>query len=145
MHKCIWLFILLSASFSLNAACTAAKNTIFQCQTVNQKVLQLCDDGQYIQYIFGRPPHKIELKFTVPRTYAKTWQWQGYGRAENYSVSLIHAKTRYRIFSSFDKIDQIHRSGVEVEQANRLVATVYCNQHKPIINRLMGINLAIDE
>ncbi len=145
MKKISLLLALCCASPALYATCNSIKNTIFQCTTDNNKVIQLCDHNKTIQYSFGKAKQTPELSIAINRSQARTWQWQGFGRAETYSVTVPNGKTLYRVFSSFDKLEQRLYAGVEVQKNQQLLATVYCNQNKTIINHLIGVDLPPDE
>ncbi len=145
MKKISLLLALCCASPALYATCNSVKNTIFQCTTHNHKVIQLCDHNKNIQYSFGKAKQPPELSIAVNRSQTRTWQWHGFGRSETYSVTVPNGKTLYRVFSSFDKIEQKHYAGVEVEKNGQLLTTVYCNENKAMINQLMGVDLPPDE
>jgi hypothetical protein len=59
----------------------------------------------------------------------------------NYTVNIPNGSTTYRVFSNIDKFDEYSGAGVEVEQNGNLLATVKCDESKPLINNIEGINL----
>jgi len=123
------------------ANCPAKTQTIFQCTTTNKKVIQVCDAGKNITYSFGKQNQAPELAVSVLRNKVKTYQWEGIGRYENYSVNIPNGNYFYRVFSSIDKINQSASAGVEISKNDDLVATVECAPSKKIINNLIGVNL----
>lgn len=141
MKKRLLLLTACFASTSVMAACPSNGKTIFHCTTNKNYVLQLCDQGKNIHYSFGKARQTPEMALAVARHKAKTWQWHGAGRTESYSVSVPNGNTTYRVFSSFDKIDMQSSSGVEVERNGKLLTTIYCNENKPMVDRLMGVDL----
>lgn len=137
--------LLLAASFTFSvgvwASCPAKTQTIFQCTTTNNKIIQVCDAGKTINYSFGKPSQTPELAVSVLRNKVKTYQWEGIGRYENYSVNIPNGNYFYRVFSSIDKINQSASAGVEISKNDDLIATVECAPSKKIINNLIGVNL----
>ncbi|WP_347454065.1 hypothetical protein [Acinetobacter thermotolerans] len=123
------------------ANCPSNTKTIFQCTTTNNKVIQVCDTGKNINYSFGKVSQAPELAVSVLRNKVKTYQWEGIGRYENYSVNIPNGNYFYRVFSSIDKISQSHSAGVEISKNDDLIATVDCAPSKKIINNLIGVNL----
>lgn len=141
MKKLLLLAISLTLSFGVWANCSSPSKTIFQCTTTNNKVIQVCDAGKNITYSFGKQNQTPELSVAVARNKVKTYQWEGIGRYENYSVNIPNGNNFYRVFHSLDKINQSTSSGVEVSKNGDLLATVECSNSKKIINNLEGVNL----
>ena len=89
---------------------------LFSCRTAQDKLIALYDQGSTIQYLFG-PEEQLELVLDVPREAASTFQWQGIGRYENYSVSIPNQDTVYYVSCSRDPLEmnQPVGPGVRVE------------------------------
>ena len=126
------------------AGCGSDK-TVFACTTKNGKKLEVCDAGRTIDYSFGKLG-KPELALQVPRARVSTYQWQGVGRTESYSVNIPNGNTLYRVFHATDKLPpgQVE-AGVEVEIKGNSVARVLCNNKQPITNKLQGVDLKEEE
>jgi len=138
--KKIIVLTAMSLSGYVSAACPSSSTTIFSCTTSNNKIIQVCDAKKSISYTFGRT-NQPELSISVPRNRASTYQWSGFGRNMNYTVNIPNGSTTYRVFSNIDKFDEYSGAGVEVEQNGNLLATVKCDESKPLINNIEGINL----
>ena len=115
-------------------------SVLFSCRTADGKLIALYDEGSTIQYVFG-PEEQPELVLDVPRDEASTYQWQGIGRYENYSVSIPNQDTVYQVSWARDRleIDQPAEAGVSVEINGDYVTTVDCATD--IIHNLIGVDL----
>lgn len=115
-------------------------DVLLTCRTAEDKLIELYDMGSTIQYMFG-PEGQPELVLEVPRDQASTYQWQGIGRYENYSVSVPNKDTVYSVFWSRDRltIDQPPDAGVDVEINGEYVATVDCATDTT--HNLIGVEL----
>ena len=141
MKKLIIGIAVAACSHSLFAACPSQTKTIFMCTTTNNKVIQVCDAGNTISYSFGKANATPELAITVPRNKVTTYQWEGFGRYENYAINIPNGKTIYRVNDSLDKMSQQYTAGVEVSNNDRLLATVECAANKKITSKIQGIKL----
>ncbi len=114
--------------------------TLFACRTAEDKVIEVYDMGTTIQYAFG-PKEQLELVLDVPREQASTYQWQGIGRYENYSVSIPNGDTVYSVFWARDRlnIEQPPEAGVSVEIDGEYVTTVDCATD--VTHNLIGVDL----
>ena len=122
------------------AACQPNQKTVFRCTTAQGKAIELCDAGASIEYAFGRPQGKPEIVVTQPRASVTTYQWQGIGRTQSYTVNVPNGDTVSSVYDTFDSIDRIQESGVVVEIKGRQVATVKCSGRDTVSN-LQGIKL----
>ena len=141
MKKLIIGLAVAACSHSLFAACPSQTKTIFMCTTTNNKVIQVCDAGNTISYSFGKANATPELAITVPRNKVTTYQWEGFGRYENYAINIPNGKTIYRVNESLDKMSQQYTAGVEVSNNDKLLATVECAANKKITSKIQGIKL----
>ncbi|WP_277058223.1 hypothetical protein [Trichlorobacter lovleyi] len=132
------LTILATVASTAQAKCV--KKTIFACSTTNGKQVEVCDNGDTLEYSFGKPG-KLEKNFKIERTNASTYQWNGMGRYMNYTVELPTGDTVYSIFTGADKIDMKSESGVNVSVKGKNVATVKCNEKKKMTVDIEGIDL----
>ena len=140
MNKLI-IVVAVICSHSAFAACPAQSKTVFNCTTTNNKVIQVCDAGNTISYSFGKANATPELAITVPRDKVTTYQWEGFGRYENYAINIPNGKTIYRVNDSLDKMSQEYTAGVEVSNNDKLLATVECAANKKITSKIQGIKL----
>ena len=124
------------------AACDGGAKTLFACDTKAGKKIELCDRGATIGYTFGRPSAPPELALNVPRAKASTFQWEGFGRYENYNVNVPNGTTTYSVFWSRDKNSpkQAIESGVNVLAGDKQIATVQCVATS-VVNHLVGVDL----
>ena len=141
MKKLIIGFTVAVCSHSLFAACSSQSKTVFNCTTTNNKVIQVCDAGNMISYSFGKANATPELAIAVPRNKVTTYQWEGFGRYENYAINIPNGKTIYRVNDSLDKMSQQYTAGVEVSNNDKLLATVECAANKKITSKIQGIKL----
>jgi len=140
MNKLI-IVVAVICSHSAFAACPSQSKTVFNCTTTNNKVIQVCDAGNTISYSFGKASAAPELAITVPRDKVTTYQWEGFGRYENYAINIPNGKTIYRVNDSLDKMSQEYTAGVEVSNNDKLLATVECAANKKITSKIQGIKL----
>ncbi|MFM2429527.1 MAG: hypothetical protein RLZZ511_740 [Cyanobacteriota bacterium] len=112
---------------------------LFACTTENGKEITLFETETTIDYSFGRPGQRPELELKVPRDQASTWQWHGFGRWMNYSVSVPNGDTTYTVFSGVDKLSPRKESGVEVRRNGETLTTVNCT--KVMTDNLRGVQL----
>ncbi|MGB0848394.1 MAG: hypothetical protein ACPGSM_16815 [Thiolinea sp.] len=126
------------------AACDNSSKTVFSCTTTNHKQIEVCDAGQTISYSFGKIGSKPELALSVPRAKASTFQWHGFGRYINYSVTIPNGEYRYNVYTSIDKMEEDEKKGYEagvtVEKKQSLLATVICRDDT-VVDNIQGIDL----
>ena len=122
------------------AACQPNQKTVFRCTTAQGKAIELCDAGASIEYAFGRPQSKPEIVVSQPRASVTTYQWQGIGRTQSYTVNVPNGDTVYSVYDTYDSIDQKQESGVVVEIKGRQVATVKCSG-RDTVSHIQGITL----
>ncbi|EKU99794.1 hypothetical protein Lepto7375DRAFT_1866 [Leptolyngbya sp. PCC 7375] len=113
---------------------------LFSCRTAQDKLIALYDRDTAIQYVFG-PEEQPELVLDVPREDASTFQWQGIGRYENYSISIPNQDTVYIVSWARDRLDinQPTEAGVSVEIDGEYITTVDCVSD--IIHNMIGVDL----
>ncbi len=125
----VGLSVFLAGSVPLAyAECAQGGKLLFACTTVNAKHIELCDDVKTLSYAFGATLDKPEMALRVPREQASTWQWQGVGRNESYSVDVPNGNTTYSVFWSRDRmmLQALPEAGVYVLVKQKLIATVKC-------------------
>ncbi|MEM7793171.1 MAG: hypothetical protein AAF579_01800 [Cyanobacteria bacterium P01_C01_bin.118] len=118
----------------------AIDEVLFFCRTAQAKVIEVYDMGPFIQYSFG-PEGQPELVLDVPREQTYTYQWQGIGRYENYSVSIPNGDTVYIVSWARDRleINQPAEAGVSMEIDGEYITTVDCATD--ITHNLIGVDL----
>ena len=141
MKKLIIGLAVAACSHSLFAACPSQSKTVFNCTTTNNKVIQVCDAGNTISYSFGKANATPELAIAVPRNKVTTYQWEGFGRYENYAINIPNGKTIYRVNDSLDKMTQQYTAGIEVSNNDKLLAIVECAANKKVTSKIQGIKL----
>ena len=141
MKKLIIGLAVAACSHSLFAACPSQSKPVFNSTTTKNKVIQVCDAGNTISYSFGKANATPELAIAVPRNKVTTYQWEGFGRYENYAINIPNGKTIYRVNDSLDKMSQQYTAGVEVSSNDKLLATVECAANKKITSKIQGIKL----
>lgn len=115
--------------------------TVFQCNTVNKKIVQVKMVGQNIEYRFGRSLQTPEIKLSIPKAKASTEQWDGRG-PERYAVIIPNGAFQYRVYSVVNtdvgKLD----TGIEVSKHDHRITAIYCDsQMKSYINEIENIDL----
>ncbi|MBX2864376.1 MAG: hypothetical protein KTR27_12570 [Leptolyngbyaceae cyanobacterium MAG.088] len=123
-----------------SASLVDSNKVLFACRTAQDKVIEVYDLGDTIQYVFG-PKEQPELVLDVPREQASTYQWQGIGRYEYYSVNIPNGETVYIVSWARDRIEinQPAEAGVSVEIDGEYVTTVDCATD--ITHNLIGVDL----
>jgi hypothetical protein len=122
---------------------------LFRCATTNGKQIELVDHGEVLRYTFG-PAGQPELVLDVDRDLATTYQWQGVGRNEAYSVDVPNPTATdgdyvYSLFWNYDKVVQESEAltaGVVVLQDGEPVATIECADPDTMTMNLIGVDLA---
>ncbi|MFG6095600.1 hypothetical protein SPB21_10120 [Leptothoe sp. ISB3NOV94-8A] len=120
---------------------TDSGQVLFSCHTAEDKLIALYDRDTVIKYVFG-PEEQPELVLDVPREEASTFQWQGIGRYENYSISIPNKDTVYIVSWARDRLDinQPAEAGVSVEIDGEYITTVDCVSD--IIHNMIGVDLS---
>jgi hypothetical protein len=126
---------------NIYANCDANK-TLFFCNTVKGKQIEVCDAGDTINYSFGKK-QKTEMSIKVPRDKASTYQWDGMSSSISYAIDIPNGDTTYTVFFNADRISDEHaiQAGVNVLVNKNLVTTVNCTDDNKLINNLEGVNL----
>ncbi|WOE32277.1 MULTISPECIES: hypothetical protein [unclassified Acinetobacter] len=132
--------LLLLTMISALSTGALANSSIFECTTTNHKTIKLSTKKNSISYSFGQKGSP-DLLISIPKSKASTYQWQGFGRYENYAINVPNGNTTYRVFHGFDKINQTIEAGVEVIQNGNLLVTIYCSPQYKIINNMIGVDL----
>lgn len=122
---------------------------LFRCATTNGKQIELVDHGEILRYTFG-PAGQPELVLDVDRDLATTYQWQGIGRNEAYSVDVPNPTATdgdfvYSVFWNYDKVaeaSEAFSAGVVVYQDGESVATIECADPEAMTMNLIGVDLA---
>ena len=137
----LWVFLAGSVSVAY-AECAPGGKLLFACTTVNAKHIELCDDAKTLGYAFGATLDKPEMALRVPREQASTWQWQGVGRDESYTVDVPNGNTTYSVFWSRDRMieNAPHEAGVYVLVKQKLITTVKCLPAS-VQSHLQGVDL----
>lgn len=127
-------------SSNVYANCGSGK-TLFFCNTVKGKQVEVCDSEKTINYSFGKANKKPEIAIKVPRDKVSTFQWAGVGD-ESYAVDIPSSSTVYNVFWGVNRIDEKHpvSAGVNVFVNKNLVTTVNCSE-KGLVNNLQGVKL----
>lgn len=133
----------LTVLFATNvyASCENSK-TLFFCNTVKGKQIEVCDADNTINYSFGKARQKPEIAIKVPRDKVSTFQWAGIGRTESYAVDIPNGNVIYNVFWGADRLTEDHtiEAGVNVLVNNNLVTTVKCAD-KDMVSNMEGVNL----
>lgn len=108
------------------AVCTGNQIEVFAC-SFGAKQVELCmtTDEQKLTYRFG-PKDAPELELTRGFDEITMQPWNGIGRSIWDVVTLPSGSFSYQLFSSFDKFEQSHVSGLEVLRGNQTLATLDC-------------------
>jgi hypothetical protein len=136
MFKLIALFFATTVVFipSAFATCRAEGKTIFACNTVNEKYIEVCDLGRSITYTFGKPRVKPEISLNVPRNMVTNTPWNGLGSGMVSTVKIPNGNTIYEVFFNVSKQlkdDEESRPnmGVVIYVNNKYKSTVNCKEN----------------
>ena len=127
------------------AKCPTPQKTVFECTTTQKKIVQVCDAGTTLSYKFGKSLAKPELQLKVARQKATTYQWNGIGPTESYTVNIPNGNTTYSVFSILDKNNFKSTSGISVYQNKKEIATLYCDAQYLVIEDLFDIDLPAEK
>ncbi|EGR1037910.1 hypothetical protein CGT94_18510 [Vibrio metoecus] len=102
--------------------------TIFYCETQNNKKVEVQIVGDLLQYRFGEKLYKPEIEVLVARRKTSTFQWLGVGMDEYYDVTIPNRDVFYKVFTSRErKPEGKLEAGISVWSKDKLIAEIYCN------------------
>ncbi|MBD8900190.1 hypothetical protein [Rhodanobacter sp. DHG33] len=125
---------------SLPAVAYAHPDIIFSCTTTTGKKVEVHDSGDAVSYRLLDRKGMDELAFSVPRSAASTYQWDGIGKDMIYSVQIPRGDIVYEVFQDADKVSQQVRSGIIVTIHGKTAAQLACKQ-ETVINNMEGVAL----
>ena len=119
-------------------ACDPGGKTVVNCKTKSGKTLEVCQLGASLQYKFGRSIVSPEMEIKVLNEEMRYVLSFGSGMENAY---LIFPKAKMSYIVNLEKVfddlktrstEEAFRAYVEVRQADKLVATVQCDEARPI-------------
>ncbi|WP_084978289.1 hypothetical protein [Plesiomonas shigelloides] len=133
------VFALLSSmifmSFHINA------QTIFYCETQNNKKVEVQIVADLVQYRFGTKLYKPEIELLVASKDASTFQWLGVGMNEYYDVTIPSGDVFYKVFTSQERRPEgKSEAGISVWSKDKLIAKIYCTNDS-LYEMLIDIDL----
>ncbi|MGD8109971.1 hypothetical protein [Vibrio sp. TRT 17S01] len=103
--------------------------TIFYCETMNGKQVEVQIVGDLVQYRFGDKLYKPEMELVIPREETYTFQWLGAGVSEYYDVTIPNNSIFYKVFISRERTPKgKFESGIGVWSKDTLITKIYCRK-----------------
>ncbi len=119
--------------------------SIFSCNTLRGKRIELALSERAVHYTFGKIGEKAELSLSVPRTQASFTPWNGFSRSMTYRVNVPTGDTTYSVFWSAVRDPESPNpvsAGVDVLIRGAHVTTVECDP-KTVVQALEEVDLPI--
>jgi hypothetical protein len=136
----VFISLLLVVAPVARADCGTTESILFSCVTASGKRIELCNFGQFIQYSFGRPEAKPEIRFSVPINKVAGMNCLTCGRYISNSVSIPNKGTLYVVGWGADRSSDDGRleGHVEVVVNGESKALINCAT-APITGNTEGI------
>lgn len=111
--------------------CATGGKQVFVCTTQTaRKLVEVCELATTFSYTFGKPQERPELAFTVSKSSASGYRWDGTGRYMNNSLNLPNGNTEYRVYNSIERDPNgTSAAGVQVVVKGKEVADVKCDMN----------------
>lgn len=123
-------------------AINAQAEVIFECLTAQKQRLILEDNGKVISYQFAKPSQKLVTVIQIPRSIARTDQWDGMGRWHDYHVLLNDEKhTMYVFYFGWDGQTGEQHAGLEIYHERQLKSEYICDIDTLKAAKFVDINL----
>ena len=133
--------LILPLIFCANAAwadCEPGKELFMACSFQNGKAVEVCTDGNVVDYTFGRPGQRPELALSLPfEGGAEMVPWNGVSRSIWEAIRLRNNDVVYEVYGGFDRqlaVDdtkthaEVFFGGIYVEDMNgNELAHLSCN------------------
>lgn len=107
------------------ADCQSANTTVFSCKTSNAKQVDICSAGKNISYSFGKP-NKPELVFSIPKSKAYKYVWDGMTTSEINEVYIPRGNTTYVAYQVNHRNNGNGGYGLKVLINQKEVANIKC-------------------
>lgn len=135
MRKFILYSSILIAPVMANAACPQDKAEIFSCTTAAGKSIEVCQNGNQVEYSYGKPGGRPEIVINQPKRSLELWVANELISKDSYTTLAIpNGKTRYIVYDSVSANATKHESGVNVEINGQQVSSVQCDGKNTIVN-----------
>jgi len=86
------------------AACDTSYEKFMSCSFPNGKAVEVCTDGNFVDYTFGYPGQQPELAITLAyQEGAEAVPWNGVGRTIWEAIRLTNNDVTYEVYGGFDK------------------------------------------
>ena len=120
------------------ADCEPDKELFMACSFQNGKAVEVCTDGNVVDYTFGRPGHRPELAISLAfQEGAEMVPWNGVGRSIWEAIRLTNNDVVYEVYGGFDRqlavdetktLAEVFFGGILVEDINgNELAHLRCN------------------
>lgn len=130
----------LGFSSAAQAACPAAASTVFSCTLTNGKHVDICDTGSHLSYSFGKPRAKPELQFTLAKTRAYVYLWNGMTTSEYNELYLPRGNTVYQAYHADHRNHGGTEHGLNVLINSKPVANLRCRAAS-VVERFQQLSL----
>lgn len=110
------------------ADCEPDKELFMACSFQNGKAVEVCTDGNFVDYTFGRPGQRPELAISLAfQEGAEMVPWNGVGRSIWEAIRLTKNDVVYEVYGGFDRqlavdetktLAEVFFGGILVEDIN---------------------------
>jgi len=110
------------------ADCEPDKELFMACSFQNGKAVEVCTDGNFVDYTFGRPGQRPELAISLAfQEGAEMVPWNGVGRSIWETIRLTNNDVVYEVYGGFDRqlavdetktLAEVFFGGILVEDIN---------------------------
>jgi len=86
------------------ADCMPDQELFMACTFQNGKTVEVCTDGSFVDYTFGRPGERPELAISLAFQDGAEWvPWNGVGRSIWEAIRLTNNDVVYEVYGGFDR------------------------------------------
>lgn len=122
------IFSLIFFANAVWADCEPDKELFMACSFQNGKAVEVCTDGNFVDYTFGRPGQRPELAISLAfQEGAEMVPWNGVGRSIWEAIRLTNNDVVYEVYGGFDRqlavdetktLAEVFFGGILVEDIN---------------------------
>ena len=135
MRRFILLSSILIAPALSNATCPQEKAELFSCTSAAGKSIEVCQNGNQVEYSYGKPGMRPEIVISQPKRALELWVANELISKDSYATLAIpNGKTRYIVYDSISANATKHESGVNVEINGQQVSSVQCDGKNTTVN-----------
>lgn len=116
--------------------CKSNQDIIFKGFTLNDKIIQVCNENKNIRYSFGKYNDKQEIELVVPKSDLRYKPWTGMGRYISEYLCIPNGSFEYCFNSSVDRSleDKKIEQSLEVYNNSEYINSIEINSQKECIS-----------